>query len=285
MRQQQRPTSVPHPQHSGTHLRDRRYVYPMALLALFAIIFLTLGIAPLYREDWLLENVLVFIALPVLVFGICRVRFTNLAYTSLVLFFVLHEVGAHYTYSLVPYDAWFEALTGRPLNELLGWQRNHYDRLIHFAYGLLIVPVVVELFGQVAAPRGVWRFILPVSPSSPRIRSSTSWWSGLQRGGLAATWARRTSARRAMNGTRSRIWPWPCSAQLSACSSWERFGRSGDHPHNYVRRHEAARASVVRAVSDHSSEENRHGRRLALYTQGHHGGSRDRRGRRRRRDA
>ena len=163
MHRQQRPTSVSRPRQSGTRLRDRRYAYPIALLALFAIIFLALGIAPLYREDWLLENVLVFIALPVLAFGIRRVRFTNLAYTSLFLFFVLHEVGAHYTYSLVPYDVWFEALTGRPLNELLGWQRNHYDRLIHFAYGLLIVPVVVELFGQVAAPRGVWRFILPVT--------------------------------------------------------------------------------------------------------------------------
>jgi len=150
-------------QHSGTRLRDSRYTYPMALLAAFTLIFIALGIAPLYRQDWLLENVLVFIALPLFAFGIRRVRFTNFAYTSLFLFFLLHEVGAHYTYSLVPYDSWFESLTGHSLNELLGWQRNHYDRAIHFAYGLLIVPVVVELFGQVAAPRGVWRFILPVT--------------------------------------------------------------------------------------------------------------------------
>jgi len=214
MRQQQRPTSVSGPRHFGMRLRDGRYAYPLALLALFATIFVALGIAPLYREDWLLENVLVFIALPVLVFGIRRVRFTNLAYTSLFLFFVLHEVGAHFTYSLVPYDAWFEALAGRPLNELLGWQRNHYDRLIHFAYGLLIVPVVVELFGQVAAPRGVSSFL---SLSSPRIRSSTSWWSGLQRGGLAATWARRISARRATSGTRRRTWRSRCWAPCLAC--------------------------------------------------------------------
>lgn len=149
--------------HHGTRLRDQSYAYPMTLLVLFAIIFVTLGIAPLYRQDWLLENILVFIALPLFVFGIHRIRFSNLAYALLFLFFVLHEVGAHYTYSLVPYDAWFEALTGRSLNDSLGWQRNHYDRVIHFAYGLLIVPIVVELFDRVAAPRGVWRFILPVT--------------------------------------------------------------------------------------------------------------------------
>ncbi len=143
--------------------RDRRYAYPVALFAFFAVIFLALGIAPLYREDWLLENILVLVALPLFAFGIRRLRFTNLAYTALFLFFVLHEVGAHYTYSLVPYDAWFEALTGHPLNDLLGWQRNHYDRVIHFAYGLLMVPIVVELFDHVAAPRGLWRSILPVT--------------------------------------------------------------------------------------------------------------------------
>lgn len=162
MQQQQPPMRVSR-QQDGRRLRDWPYAYPMALLALFAIIFVALGIAPLFRQDWLLENMLVFIALPLFAFGIRRLRFSNLAYTLLFLFFVLHEVGAHYTYSLVPYDAWFEAFTGRTLNDLLGWQRNHYDRVIHFTYGLLIVPIVVELFHHVAAPRGVWRFILPIT--------------------------------------------------------------------------------------------------------------------------
>ncbi|HEY4646776.1 MAG TPA: DUF2238 domain-containing protein [Steroidobacteraceae bacterium] len=141
----------------------RPYAYPALLLAAFTVIFIALGIAPLYREDWLLENMLVFIAVPLLIFGIRRLRLSNLSYTLLFLFFVLHEIGAHFTYSLVPYDAWFEGLSGRPLNGLLGWERNHYDRVIHFAYGLLILPAVVELIAYVASPRGIWRFILPVT--------------------------------------------------------------------------------------------------------------------------
>lgn len=106
---------------------------------------------------------LVFIAVPLLVFGIRRLRLSHLSYTLLFLFFVLHEISTHFTYSLVPYDAWFEELSGRTLNRLLGWERNHYDRVIHFAYGLLILPAAVELIAHVASPRGIWRFILPVT--------------------------------------------------------------------------------------------------------------------------
>jgi putative membrane protein len=141
----------------------RSYAYPALLLAAFMVLFIALAIKPLFREDWLLENMLVFFAIPLLVFGARRLRFSNLAYTLLFVFFVMHEIGAHFTYSLVPYDKWFEAFGGRPLNELLGWERNHYDRVIHFAYGFLILPAVVELLDHVAAPRGIWRFILPVT--------------------------------------------------------------------------------------------------------------------------
>jgi putative membrane protein len=141
----------------------RAYAYPALLLGVFTLIFIALAIHPLYRQDWLLENALVFTAIPLFVFGIRRLRFSNVAYTLLFVFFVLHEIGAHYTYSLVPYDAWFESLTGRSLNDILGWERNHYDRVIHFAYGFMMLPAVAELFAHVAPPKGIWRFILPVT--------------------------------------------------------------------------------------------------------------------------
>jgi len=75
---------------------------------------------------------------------------------------VLHEIGAHYTYSLVPYDAWSATLTDKTLSIRFGAVRNHYDRVIHFAYGLLVTLPVVELLRRVAPPRGVWRFLLPL---------------------------------------------------------------------------------------------------------------------------
>jgi putative membrane protein len=142
--------------------RDVRFAYPGALLAAFAAVFVALGIAPTYRQDWLLENLLVFAAVAVLIATRKRLRFSNAAYTLVFLFLVLHEVGAHYTYSLVPYDSWFAGVTGTTLSATFGLQRNHYDRLIHFAYGLLVALPIMELLRRVAPPRGIWRQLLPV---------------------------------------------------------------------------------------------------------------------------
>ena len=72
-----------------------------------------------------------------------RLRFSDFAYTCLFVFFVLHAIGAHYTYSLVPYADWWQSLAASPLEG-----RNHYDRLVHFLYGLLVAPAAVELFAH-----------------------------------------------------------------------------------------------------------------------------------------
>jgi putative membrane protein len=136
--------------------------YPAILLASFCLLWIGLAIAPLYRQDWLLENLLVFIALPLFVGTRHRLRFTNLAYTCLFVFFALHELGAHYTYSLVPYDAWFTSLTGHSLNAMLGFERNHYDRLIHFLYGLLVTPAAVELFARYGRYPRTWAALFPL---------------------------------------------------------------------------------------------------------------------------
>lgn len=136
--------------------------YPLTLLAIFSLLWLALAITPVSRSDWLLENVLVFIAVPMFVLTARRLRFSNFAYTCLFAFFALHAIGAHYTYSLVPYDEWFRALAGITLNELLGFERNHYDRLIHFLYGLLVAPAAVEIFAHYGRYPRVWAALFPL---------------------------------------------------------------------------------------------------------------------------
>jgi putative membrane protein len=133
--------------------------YPLALLVAFIAIFAALAVAPWYRQDWLLENVLVFLAVPGLVLTHRRLRFSNLAYTCLFVFFVLHEIGAHYTYSEVPWREWLAAITG---TESVTAGRNHYDRFVHFAYGLLLMPAAVELVEARMSPRGLWRWLTPL---------------------------------------------------------------------------------------------------------------------------
>lgn len=133
--------------------------YPLALLGLFAALWAWLAVAPWYRQDWLLENMLVFMAVPMLVLTSRSLRFSNFAYTCLFLFFVLHEIGAHYTYSEVPWREWLQ-VAGVDTSRFAG--RNHYDRLVHFCYGLLMLPAAWELFLHRAPPTRIWRYILPV---------------------------------------------------------------------------------------------------------------------------
>jgi len=142
---------------SGRSCVDR---YPLALLATLAVVFGALAVAPWYRQDWLLENLLVFVAVPLLVLNHRRLPLSNFAYTCLFAFFVLHEIGAHYTYSEVPWRGWLAAL-GVDLEPGVPG-RNHYDRLVHFCYGLLVMPAAWEVLRARATPRGMWRYLLPV---------------------------------------------------------------------------------------------------------------------------
>jgi putative membrane protein len=72
-------------------------------------------------------------------FAISRVSFTSVA-----LFLALHTIGARYLYSYTPYDDLTEALFGVNITEHFGFKRNHYDRLVHFSYGLLMAVPVQE---------------------------------------------------------------------------------------------------------------------------------------------
>lgn len=130
--------------------------YPLVLLTVYGVVWLALGIDPVFRQDWLLENAIVFVAVPLFVATAHRLRFSDLAYTCLFVFFVFHAVGAHYTYSLVPYADWWQSLTGIALEG-----RNHYDRLAHLLYGLLVTPTAVELFAHYGRYSRTWAFLFP----------------------------------------------------------------------------------------------------------------------------
>lgn len=130
--------------------------------ALYVALWAALGIAPADRITWLLENTLVA-GLVLVLWAVRRTfRFSDVSLYLILAFLTLHAVGAHYMYSEVPYDAWWRTLTGYSLNETLGWQRNHFDRLVHFCYGLLLVYPIREFFLRVVEVRGFWGYFLPL---------------------------------------------------------------------------------------------------------------------------
>ena len=136
--------------------------YLLALSGLFVVEWSVLAVQPVDRETWLLENGLVLLGVGLLAATYRRLPLSKISYGLIFVFLCLHEVGAHFTYAEVPYDQWMQALSGEKLNDLLGWERNHFDRLVHFSYGLLLAYPVRELFLRVANVRGFWGYFLPL---------------------------------------------------------------------------------------------------------------------------
>jgi len=141
-------------------IAHRRYL--LISSALYVVFWVVLAFNPHNRRDWALENVLVAVAAMLLFLSYKRVLLSRISYTLIFIFLGLHAIGAHWTYSLVPYDQVFHTITGYSFNELMHWERNQYDRIVHFAYGLLLAYPIRELFLRIAEVKGFWGYFLPV---------------------------------------------------------------------------------------------------------------------------
>jgi putative membrane protein len=175
----------------------RRFLF--LLTVLLGIEFVVLAIAPNDRRDWLLENVLLVLFVGAMFASYRNLMLSRISYFLIFLFLSLHLIGAHYTYAQVPYDRWFESLAGRSLNSLLGWERNNFDRVVHFCYGLLLAYPVREFFQRVARLRGFWGYFFPLD-----ITMSTSMLYELIEWGAAAAFGGELG--QAYLGTQGDIW-------------------------------------------------------------------------------
>lgn len=132
------------------------------LAAVYLAVWVALAIDPVNRADWALEHVLGLPCLAALVATRRRYPLSSFAYATITLFLCLHALGAHYTYSLVPYESWFQAAIGWSPAAEFGWTRNHYDRLVHLSYGLLLAVPIRQWLIQTRSVNTVWSYLLPV---------------------------------------------------------------------------------------------------------------------------
>ncbi len=142
--------------------------YPKWLLGIFVVWFGLWAIKPWHPDDFFLEHILTVLAVAVLVWSYRRFRLSNISYTLIFVFMCLHVVGAHYTYSEVPYREW-AAVAGRwfgtgdsSIDASAESGRNHYDRFVHFMFGLTLAYPVREVFVRVVRVRGFWAYYLPL---------------------------------------------------------------------------------------------------------------------------
>lgn len=128
--------------------------YHIFLIVVFIAFWIWAAINPVFPHDWLLENYLVFIFVPIILLLGRYFKLSNVSYTLLTLFLILHIIGSHYTYEHVPF--------GYTLEHWFGESRNMYDRLVHFSCGLLLFYPIREMFMRLAKVRGLWSYIFPI---------------------------------------------------------------------------------------------------------------------------
>ena len=102
------------------------------LLGLYLIEFGVLAVRPYDRTDWIAENIPIMVIVTCLVITYRRFQLSNLAYLLMSALVFLHTIGGHYTFERVPFGF---------VTNLIGAQRNHFDRVAHFTVGFYAYPV------------------------------------------------------------------------------------------------------------------------------------------------
>ncbi|WP_445403710.1 DUF2238 domain-containing protein [Acinetobacter vivianii] len=116
------------------------------VLALIVLVVAIASIHPLEFESYLLHQAGTLFMLIALLIAFKKIGLNYFSFCLYLAFLFIHIIGAHYLYSYVPYNQWILYFFNFDLNQSMGWSRNMYDRLVHFAYGLLLYPFVYRCF-------------------------------------------------------------------------------------------------------------------------------------------
>lgn len=108
------------------------FKYPSLLAFLLIVVSIWSGWSPTSREIWVAEVIPVFAVFFILAVTYKKFRFSNIAYTMMSLWLYLHTIGAHYTFANVPFDFF---------NDLIGSERNQFDRVAHYIIGFYAYPM------------------------------------------------------------------------------------------------------------------------------------------------
>jgi putative membrane protein len=112
------------------------------LLQVYLVAFLAAWLATFAfttdRTNWYTENTLTALFLVTLAATYGRFRLSDLSYTLVFVYLLLHIYGAQYTYAENPLGYW--------LKDTLHLARNHYDRIVHFSFGFLLAYPMRDFF-------------------------------------------------------------------------------------------------------------------------------------------
>lgn len=130
--------------------------FPLVLLVFATIVFVWSGVRPHDRFTWLLEVFPAVLAGAVLVATRRRFPLSRLLYVLVAIHAVILMIGGRYTYALVPFGEW--------MRDWFGFERNHYDRIGHFAQGFVPAIGAREILVRLSVVRrGAWMNAIVVS--------------------------------------------------------------------------------------------------------------------------
>ncbi len=132
----------------------RRKSALVGLLVWYVVMSLWVAYAPADRQFWVLASILPAVLVVFLIATHRVLPLSHASYLSITLFLTLHMVGVRYTYAAVPAGQW--------LDQTLHFDRNHFDRLVHFSFGFLMAYPLEESFRLLASVRGWVLYYLPV---------------------------------------------------------------------------------------------------------------------------
>ncbi|MFA6499204.1 MAG: DUF2238 domain-containing protein [Desulfurivibrionaceae bacterium] len=110
---------------------------PLLWGGIYLAVLVWSGIEPKDFYTWLLEVLPALIGAGVLVATRRRFPLTPLVYVLILVHSLILMQGGHYTYAEEPFFNW--------LKEVLGWSRNNYDKVGHFAQGFVPAMVTREI--------------------------------------------------------------------------------------------------------------------------------------------
>ena len=104
---------------------------------IYILVWLAAAVNPRFPQDWLLENLLVLFLFPLVISLDLKYRLSLTSLIFLLIFGTLHALGSHFTYAKMEY---FD-----PVTDFFHFERNHYDRVVHFLFGLLLFRPLYEI--------------------------------------------------------------------------------------------------------------------------------------------
>ena len=146
----------------------------------FLLVLAWSAIQPFDRFIWWLEVSPALIAAGVLLLTRRRFPLTTLTYSLILLHTIILMVGGHYTYAEVPL---FDRLA-----DVFNWKRNNYDKVGHFAQGLVPAMVAREILLRnrvVNGRRWLGIIVISVSLAISALYELVEWWVALLTGTAA----------------------------------------------------------------------------------------------------